>query len=69
MIRRARPGKPSWFTRDTKLPTPEQIRQLTAEIRKHWTPAQHARRAGQNTRVQVMVVSAVDLLHTPQDEP
>ncbi len=50
------------------LPSPERIKRLAAEIRDSWTPAQRARRAGQATRVQLMVISALDLSGSSSDE-
>jgi hypothetical protein len=60
MIRRSRIGKRSRAAIEAGLPSEEQIRELTAEIRKRWSPAQHARRAMYATRLQLMVVSALD---------
>jgi hypothetical protein len=42
-------------------PSPARIERLAAEIREGWSPATRARRAGQARRVQLMIVSAVDL--------
>jgi hypothetical protein len=41
-------------------PSPEQIKQLTAEIRERWSPRTRAdRAAGSPTQVEIMVVSAL----------
>ncbi|REK10460.1 MAG: hypothetical protein DWQ37_16375 [Planctomycetota bacterium] len=42
-------------------PSPERIRELTAKIRKEWSPRTHARRAAQGAvRVEIMTVAMVE---------
>lgn len=68
MIRRAYSDRRSRVREELMLPSPERIKRLAAEIRQSWTPSQRARRAGQATRVQLMVVSALDLTGPSADE-
>jgi hypothetical protein len=68
MIRRAAAERRMSVRDELMLPSPERIKLLTAEIRKHWSPAQRARRAGQAARVQLMVVSALDLMQARKDD-
>jgi len=39
---------------ETDVPSPEQIRELTAEIRRHWTPQERRIRAGMFRRVELL---------------
>jgi hypothetical protein len=70
MIRVATNAKRRRVCDELTLPSPARIERLTAEIRSNWSPAKHARRAGQARRIQVMVVSAVDLFgrHETDDQ-
>jgi hypothetical protein len=61
MIRRMQSGD-SGHPRNMQVdaPSPEQIKQLTAEIRERWSPRTRAdRAAGSPTQVEIMVVSAL----------
>jgi len=69
MIRRARSVRRCENGKEMVVPSPEQIRRMTEEIRKHWSSKQLARRSGGATRVHVMMVSAVDVEWTPSEEP
>jgi hypothetical protein len=68
MIRRARSTRRSGVVQEVLSPSPDQIRRLTAEIRKGWSAKQRIRRAGQSKRVEVMVVSAFDVERWPGDD-
>jgi hypothetical protein len=68
MIRRARSLKRSGRESELLQPSPEEIRRLTEEIRRGWSPSQHARRAGLPRRVEVPMVQAPDLSVAPNDD-
>ncbi|MGD9724180.1 MAG: hypothetical protein AB7O59_23170 [Pirellulales bacterium] len=61
MIRVATEERRRRVREELSMPSPERISRLTAEIRKTWSPAKYARRAGLARRVQVMVVHMLDL--------
>ncbi len=68
MIRVARSEKQRRVLDELTMPSPARIQRMTEQIRRTWSPATKARRAGQARRVQIMVVSAFDLFDSPTRE-
>lgn len=68
MIRVAKSEKQRRVFDELTMPSPARIQRMTEDIRRSWSPATKARRAGQARRVQIMVVSALDLFERPMRE-
>jgi hypothetical protein len=54
MIRRRTDDDDELLTLPSTVPTPERIRELTAEIRQHWSVRQRRRRAGLSRGLELM---------------